>query len=372
MTNTKQKGAQNRQKQKASKKNQPKRSNVNARNSGGRKLGFNVPSGPNDKSYLAAQLAPFSSRAFGARVPDDIEIQTCTCDIRANQTIGSDSGGGAGAAFRYHIYANYSKPSFTSGSITAWGTPSACNYNGAVTLGSVATAVRTVGFGIRVTCTQPMSTMTGNLHVALVPDAYAASNLLITPASISALQGSMYYQKVPAADLILNDIVVAGRVSDASGYRYYQPQVTDLISANNTQGTITTSGWMSIVIIGEGLPASLATAFEIDVIHHVEFMPQATGNGFSLTSNPSPCSPLTLAGVKNAARNIPPTNVVAAGTELGDNATWWSSAMKYVDAGAVASTGLSLITNGIAGMAMGSAGPTARIAAATARRMLTM
>lgn len=365
MTNTKQKSRDNRSKQKNNKKVVVKRIRNDSSNPSRKPAGIlrnGLPPGKTDCSYLAALLAPFSSRAYGARVPDDVDIPTCTASIKGFGSVSTDSAGVQGFILRYHpntCYA-YANTSTTAGVISNWAVEGPLNSAGLSSLCAIAGAVRTVGFGVRCQALMPPSTITGNLHVCLVPDIYTgSSNPYALPTGstqnmVAAMQSQVYYQKIPLASLTMNDMLITGRITDYSGTKFYAPNLGDFNTSSNSNAVLTTSGWMTLVVYVEGANAS-SKVIEFDTVHHFEYLPSVGTNGLDLQSEQSPVSPAIYNGVKVAARSVPPITTVASGTELADNPSWWSNAVKQMNLGAIASSGLDLLTGNFQSLAIKAA-----------------
>lgn len=337
MTNTKAKSRNNRTNQ----QNKSRTRNKRTRNVAVPRNPNRIPNaiGPihssdNRKSFLAATIAPFHDFAFGSRVPDSVELPTNTGCIRSYLSLGTDSKGGFAAVIRWHATANYISPQFTAGEITGWNNVVSANNAATTALQGYASSIRTVGYGARVTICHPYNALSGAIHSCIIPDNYVGGSKLQLPlgnppAMVGFMQGGLYYQRVPAVNLTNNDLVVAGRPMDETAYKFYNPDYYDVNGSAGGNNPVTSSGWTTILLYGESLPASITGGICVEGIHHVECMPEMSSTGFSVHSGAAQSDIGAIAGMARASAITPAITVVPSGSDFASSPLWKTAVTAY-------------------------------------------
>lgn len=264
--------------------------------------------------FTMAQIDPFAEESFGTKVPDDSTAPTATAFSRNLLPITvTTANPGMGQLFRYHP-ANWAvNPTGVTGTTWTWGTA----YAGATVTSNIGalkanyTALKTVAWGLKISCRQNYAVATGMVHIAHVPDVIDGSTWSY-PTSVSALEYAPYYRRIPVADLIQDDVIVNGRFTDATAFRFIDPAIGDAGSGTLAQANFPTPGWLGIMVWYEG-NTTIADAIDIEYLAHYEGLPQTTSgtSGVIAATKCSPYSPTVLAATSFVGENTEPIRVTS-------------------------------------------------------------
>jgi len=283
-------------------------------------------------NFLLALVSPFCPEAYGIRVPDPFPFPTVTHHLRQTTVLGSNATGSGAAIFLpsptfslLDITAiNGSTQAVTSTPFTRFNATGFPYFMYKATTVSAMNAVygsyRTVSWGIKISNLQPELSATGRIIIAMIPigDSVPSENEL-TNASVTSsiltpvfgtptaqLGGSGLLQ-LPSAqifavqDLLHGDLEVSGmytnssfwqfKTTETAGIAYSGHRTGDSMSSNTTTGAILNSGYKdpnrmpggcAICLFYEGIPASMANAFQVETIYHIEGSPQISATASTI------------------------------------------------------------------------------------------
>lgn len=255
--------------------------------------------------FLGANLNPFSAGSYGVRVPDDATAFTGTATGRDTLTYSTNAFGGAVAAFRFPASACRVVGTVTAAGTWTWpaGWGAATDVQNIAALRSNFSGCRTAAWGVRLSCPQSALNASGYVHIALVPEAFAAVTTWNYPTLLSDLEYATAYRKIPIAELIDEEVFVSGRFTDSTAFRYMDMDTTD---ANNYKGNFGTSGWMAIMVVVTGAQVSTANIMTAEYVAHYEALPDITnGNAGIISTEYSQSSPVTYSATSYALDNVP-------------------------------------------------------------------
>jgi hypothetical protein len=310
-------------------------------------------------AFTVASCSPFSRGALGAKVPDDNELFTSTAFTKYRVKLTTNSSGTVAAAFRYHVGSNFSSPNYdstTNSTLSAWNAATAASSSSINSLALAYSGVRTVGWGIRITTPLNYTNAAGYVHVCTLGDVYFAGTSYDLPIGtsaniISTMETAPSYQCISISDLVNNDVLVTPRRTDMTGYRYYVPNVSDQQVGLSTPNPFPTSGWQQVMIYIEAGPAT-SNAITVEMITHLECIPLSSSLGYAPDGLAvAPHDPVTLNATTAVARKVSSITVAPSGADIMDAPGFANKLIKEFNVGALAATGLDLVTGNFASAA---------------------
>jgi hypothetical protein len=216
--------------------------------------------------YLIARVNPFVAEVNGVRAPDEFGYPTGTAVIRVSSQLSCDATG-----YGSKLYLPFSNPcvltpgSVAGGTITwAGGTNQTAPQNAALI--NIATAYRTVAWGVRITADSSLTNSQGHVWVAHVPATtitHLYNHAPTTEAQVAALPEC---EKFSVTNLAQKPIVVAGRPIDDGIYRF---RSTSLL-APGADVVESMTGWCNIIVYTSG--GLQTTSLNVELIMHIEYV----------------------------------------------------------------------------------------------------
>lgn len=267
-------------------------------------------------NYVYALLDPFNSTAYGAKVPDSEMALSTTCYSRTADPLITDGTYGTAVRMYFPDPANryYAAATFTSA--TAWTFAANWTSQGSVpnlsAMSGAFTAVRAVGYGLRISCPQAYLNASGRLHVCLCPVDYSRSSLnTALPLNTNSMMQLPGYMTVPIADLIADSVLVVGKPSDSGSLRYRTLNYPwNVGSAAITAGLETSTGWLGIMVAVESCAVGVIPINVESIIHYEAQVLAQTGAGIVEPSPAAPHQPVIMATSQNLIASIPAARVI--------------------------------------------------------------
>lgn len=271
-----------------------------------------------ETAFKFALTEPFNTKAEGARVPDLFSAPTEARTFRTNFTLASDSNGMIDfIAFANPVYPGFStRGNVVSGSQFKLQTNASATVNSSVPSGvgsslrSEFTSYRVVGWGIKLTGISSVNTTSGSVTICTVPfSGYVphagtvgvisqnASSLgsigdwlswaglpsnsnLVTVGKLDGLRDA---RKVSLSSLATVPQTANSRPIDPRAYEFRYSSDTyygySIVSQSSTSYVVggnaaylDASGWLNLVIGGQGFPAS-TNVVEVEMVYHLEGVP---------------------------------------------------------------------------------------------------
>jgi len=220
--------------------------------------------------YELGQVNPFDNQVAGVKIPDSNTQPSDTARSEDRFTISS----GVGAlANGYAFMPNLQNQAVTGlpASSTAWtwdaafaggsGSSNASNYAASFQ------AVRVAAHGIRLSSQAAPTTVTGFVHVCLYPNTTFTNTTWAYPTSLSQMSQLPWYRRFTIASLTQRSVTVVNKFIDSSATRYFDPS-SDLTGTGNDTSFQFGSGWCSIIVAIEGIPASTSLLSVENLVHY--------------------------------------------------------------------------------------------------------
>lgn len=223
--------------------------------------------------FTLAQLDPFAEKVAGVKIPD--------VNTQPSSTVVVEDEFNVNMGPTYTCMAVMLRPTLSNAFVA--GNPNSPQswtwtalYGGGSDSSKLATivgnntAIRVCSHGVRLTCSQAPTSVTGFVHIAIVTESEYNKTSWSTPQLISQMQTSQWYKRIPLAILTQKPFKVVNKILDHNGFRYFDP-ASDLASTA-TDLTLHTSGWANIMIACTGVPIN-TTPVSIESILHLETLP---------------------------------------------------------------------------------------------------
>jgi hypothetical protein len=257
--------------------------------------------------YEFATLWPFTSKACGAKSPDNYVLPTATATLRGSGHLGTPgsswTSGNAALYTPWYRSFVYLPASISVGGTVTWtgGTKVAAMAN--TTLASVVAGFRVSGWGLKVMGSTGFDNSTGYVGIAHVPGIVDQDSVSFTyaPTTWNALTAANLVEIYSLAELCVKPVYVVGRRMDNMSQRFVGDSYL-------TSGDVAapSSGWMNIVIFISGVPADVADVLKYEWISHIEYtVDLAAANVVDAT--PFPMNVSLEQKVTNATQELPIT-----------------------------------------------------------------
>ena len=209
--------------------------------------------------WALAQLDPFDSRCFGAKVPDSNTIPSIAnadTDILSvsSTAVASDLTGRA-----YRPFYTQAVCAATSGASLAWGNFGGVGWSNRSKQASYVAAmelIRPIAHAVRLSCPLAPTAASGFVHVGLSTEGMHESTQAIKyPTTIAEMSGLSNYRRFTLASLTQAPVTVINKWLDDTAFRYSASN-----AGTGTSGTAmsfhTDYAWGTIIIVVEGAPVS--------------------------------------------------------------------------------------------------------------------
>lgn len=257
--------------------------------------------------FQLAQINPFDYNVVGAKIPDSNTQPSDT--FKAEDRIVATSLA-SGFAVANAFLPNLAQVSVatTAVSSTTWSWGSAYGFGSASTNYTNATnsyqAARPVGHGIRLTCPAAPTTITGFVHICVVPVDTTGTTWTF-PTDLGGMANAPWYKRFTLAQLTQQSVTVVNKFIDCSATIYRDPSLTEVSAQSNPQQFEFANGWCAIVVALEGAPTTPQAVLGIESIIHFEALPK-TGSLAAF----SPAAPFNTAELQAVSRTAGATSAV--------------------------------------------------------------
>lgn len=247
--------------------------------------------------FALAQIDPFDERASGCKIPDSNTFPSCAFRLDDNTNFTTDATYGLkAAAFLPSLSTAYVSGTAASANSWTWSAAYGGSYanSRSSTFTSSYTLYRPVAHGLKLTCPVAPTSVTGNVHVAVVANSDFGKTTWNFPTSLSAMSNAMFYERYSLATLTQQPITIVNKFLDCTAQRYIDP-ASDGID-NSTDANLQTNGWAAVLIVVEGAGTS-QIALNTEFVTHVEAIPLSTG-----LSTSTPAAPFDVAQLEEVSR----------------------------------------------------------------------
>jgi hypothetical protein len=276
--------------------------------------------------FAAAQINPFSQKAYGARIPDSNTAPSAafqTYDEYNLPTIGTNANA---AALNVMLPVTYVMP---TGTLTlngwSWGSGYGTQGSGFSSASSSKlsaveanySAIRPVAHGIRITCPLSLLNATGYLHVCLYADSIFGDTTWSYPTSISQMTSLPGYVRMTLAELCTKPLIYVNRFLSQDAFTYRDPSdsaETQVVSGTAVK-TVNTAAvpysWMSIMVAVEGAPSGGSSPGIVAVVIQslIHWEGTMIAGGLDQQKKPEKDNPPVLSSTTNTVTNLPPAFV---------------------------------------------------------------
>lgn len=247
--------------------------------------------------FVRAQLLPFDNSVNGVKIPDSNTYPSCP--VRADDqyvSITTDANGLWAHAFLPTLKSAHVDHTASDASSWTWSAAYGGGHSSSrqSAVKDSYTLVRTVAHGLKLTCSAAPTSVTGNLHVAVVASTDYGKTTWNFPTSISEMSNAMFYKKYPLAMFTQQTLTVCNKFIDVTATRYMDPDSDGI--ANATDVDFHNNGWAYILVVLEGCPAA-TPMISIETVTHLECIPK-----FTAIDNSSPAAPFSTTILQGSSR----------------------------------------------------------------------
>lgn len=255
---------------------------------------------------LISRFAPFDAACSGAKIPDECTYPTVSFSITNRVTAVPGGTNAYAIAFCPSSVSEAAVAAQTAADGVSWlnAGVSHIQVSQLATLRQNFSVWRNVGWGVRIFCQSPITSVSGVAYISVVP-----WSLLTTltagernwwsalPATAQAVINSPWHYEVPATELCTDGIIIPGRIIDDS-YSRFRSYFTNYSSTATpgVEDAETVIGHSIILIYLQG--ASAGNVFVMESIRHIEAIANPVSLGYD--SRPEPYSPEQLEVLKTA------------------------------------------------------------------------
>lgn len=291
--------------------------------------------------YRLALTSPFSEGAVGARVPDQFTGHTIGHTLKFQLSIGTDAGGASDVV----IFPNVACPAISTrgnivgGSTLTWSDGSTVG-NGVYTINTADVSAkmsvyRIVGMGVKVETLTSLTNTGGRVNASTIPIAswlkiknFTVGSQPVATNSNGTPSNTLKAWSIPADsngkvdttqmckmtdtvtysgnDVAMRPVIITPKQCSPSALDFRQSQdtvvgfdVEDAVVSGNVWGGdasyLRLDGFESVILTATGMPAN-TTCFNVEVIYHLEGVPQYATGGTILSSKGA-ASPVGILGM---------------------------------------------------------------------------
>lgn len=247
--------------------------------------------------FVAAQIDPFNVACDGVKIPDSNTYPSTSLRVEDSISGSTDANGLMAKAFIPHPTNIAVTHTAVGASNWIWpagwaGTTSSSRQSA---LAAAYGLHRTCAHGVRVSCSGAPTSITGNVHVAIIATSGYGTTTWNFPTTISELSNAMFYKKYPLAALTQQPLTIVNKFLDCTSTRYLDIS-SDGISAATSDVTFQQNGFGTIIVVVEGAPVS-TTLLSIESVMHIEAIPLANS-----VDNGSPAAPFNVNTLQSVSR----------------------------------------------------------------------
>lgn len=227
--------------------------------------------------FALCQIDPFNNDCIGAKIPDSNTFPSCGFRVDDSTGFVVDATYGMKVAcFMPSMKTAYVGGAAASASTWTWTAAYGGGYSNSrlTAFASQYTLFRPVGHGLKLTCPLAPTSVTGNVHIAVIASSDMGSTTWNFPTSLAGMSNAMFYQRYSLASLTQQPLTVVNKFLDCTAQRYIDPNSDGI--ENSTDATLNTNGWAAILVVVEGAPVS-TTPLQVEYVTHVEAIPSSTG-----------------------------------------------------------------------------------------------
>jgi len=224
--------------------------------------------------FSKAQIDPFDPSCDGVKIPDSNTYPSTSLRVEDQFLAQTTDANGLKASFFMPFLEN-TKVNHTASTASAWTWSAAFGGGEDSTrqsaIASNYTLCRPVAHGLKISCSAAPTSITGNLHVAIVAATNFGKTTWNMPVNITELSNGMFYKKYPLAMFTQQTLTVVNKFIDVTASRYVDPGSDGV--ANAIDSEFQTNGWAAIVVAIEGAPAN-TSVLAIEQVVHYEAIPK--------------------------------------------------------------------------------------------------
>jgi len=153
---------------------------------------------------------------------------------------------------------------------------------------------RTCAHGVRITCPGAPTSVTGNLHIAIIATSDFGQTTWNFPTTVSEMSNAMFYRKYPLAQLTQQGLTCVNKFLDCTSTRYIDVGSDGIQNANDV--SLQHSGFATIIVVVEGAPAT-TTVLSVENVMHLECIPLANA-----VDNGTPAAPFNTQTLQEVSR----------------------------------------------------------------------
>lgn len=252
---------------------------------------------PLNNKFLLAQIDPFNEDCRGAKIPDCNTYPSTAFRVDDVWTaLSTDANGIVARAFQPTIVNQIIDHVAATSSTWTW----QANYAGGHDSSRLSNIIanfslfRPVAHGVRITCPGVPTSVTGQLHVAIVTDDCRSQTSWNLPQSISEMSNCMFYQRFPLNQFTQQGVTIVNKFLDCTATRYMNPNSDGV--ANSSDINFQTNGWGVIMVVVEG-GGNAQLVLEVENVLHVEAIALKSG-----LSTSTPAAPYNVGVLQNVSR----------------------------------------------------------------------
>jgi len=235
--------------------------------------------------YELANINPFDSRVLGVKIPDSNTqpSETMMDDNRFTFSIGA-LGNAEAKAFLPFIDQAAIAGNPSGGTTWSWfaGYSGATGSSNASNIKNEFVGIRPVGHGVRLSCPLAPLSVTGFVHICIIPVETFGQTTWQFPVSVSQMGNQPWYKRFTLAQLTQGSVTIVNKFLDCTATRY-QDSDSGGAGTSTSQEFQFANGWCAILVAVESGPAS-TNALSAETIVHYEGL---TKNGTTNDSTPA-------------------------------------------------------------------------------------
>jgi len=227
--------------------------------------------------FVKAQIDPFNHAADGCKIPDSNTYPSSPLKIE-DQFLAESTDANGLLCRAYIPMLKNTRILHTAAGASSWKWSAA--YGGGNDSGRLASVaanfslVRPVAHGIKISCPSAPTTITGNLHVAVMATSDFGKTTWNFPRNVTELSNSMFYRKYPLAMFTQQSLTVVNKFLDCTSTRYIDPSADGIDNSGDV--SLHTNGWAAIIVSVDSAPAN-SPVLTVEHVIHMEAIPLITG-----------------------------------------------------------------------------------------------
>jgi len=229
--------------------------------------------------YALAHIDPFSQKVIGCKIPDSNTYPSNAFRVDDAWSVKASDGSYGTTAFallpslknQFIVCSTPSENGKWGWNVSYGGGTDSSRITGIANNYSL---YRPVAMGVKLSCPGAATTISGNLHVAVIANSDFGKTTWWFPTNVSQMSNCMFYRRYPLSMFTQQTLTMVNKFLDQTACRYMDPNSDGIDNSGDI--SFQHNGWATIIVAVEGSTNS-TNVIQAEVVLHVEAIPDKSG-----------------------------------------------------------------------------------------------